>query len=213
MTALDWPAADPDPTNPTGAAAPVEPAAPVPSSAGPVPTIGVDPGQTWTAAVLRVADHAVYGWTLGPPGPDGQLMPSALNKIDNWVGFGSYARRIVAALDELVEYAIREYGEVRVAVEVPHVPTGYGELAKRPNKMPVQDWVMPRQVACVVLGAYPAAKTVTPDGFGRRPTAEYPKELRGRKPPHWGPNEARQGERDHQRAAYDVAGVAARLPR
>lgn len=67
--------------------------------------------------------------------------------------------------------------------------------------------------AAAVLGAYPTARPVQPDHLGRRPAGEYPVELRGTRPPSWGPCEARGGERDHERAAYDVAGLAMTQPR
>ncbi|WP_157252793.1 hypothetical protein [Nonomuraea typhae] len=34
-----------------------------------------------------------------------------------------------------------------------------------------------------------------------------------RRPDHWGPCEARRGERDHERAAYDIAGAGPRILR
>ena len=42
------------------------------------PTIGVDPGQTWTAAVLRIGDHAEHGWTMGPVDKFGTVRRDAL---------------------------------------------------------------------------------------------------------------------------------------
>lgn len=179
-----------------------------------MPTIGVDPGQTWTAAVLRVADQGIHGWTLGPAMIDGLTRRAALAEVDNWDAFAAYVARLVDALDDLVEYAVRRFGEVRVAVEVPSVPIGWQPGGhKRFQRLPMRDWVIPRQVAAAVLGQYPTAKVIRPDGFGARPASEYPHELRGRRPPGWGPNETPRRERDHERAAFDVAGVAARVPR
>jgi hypothetical protein len=180
----------------------------------PLATIGVDPGQTWTAAVLRVADFGVHGWTIGPTDQHGTVRRDLLNALDNWDAFSRYVVRLVDALDELVSYAERTYGEVRVAVEVPHVPVGFADGgARRFQRMRLCDWVMPRQVASAVLGQYPEARTVEPDGHGARPAGEYPKELRGTRPPQWGRCEAPRGDRQHERAAYDVAGVAMHLPR
>ncbi|MCI2423063.1 hypothetical protein MOQ72_37165 [Saccharopolyspora sp. K220] len=186
---------------------------PTPPASDPLPVIGIDPGQTWTACVLRVEDHAEFGWTMGPVGANGQLLKSALSDPDNWVAFGRYVAKLRDALDELVDHAIQRWGVVRIGVEVPHVPVGYRNSSPKFQRLPVRDWLVPRQVAAAVIGAYPEAKKVVADGHGRRPASEYPRELRGARPHHWGPNQFRNGERDHERAAYDVAGVAARMPR
>jgi hypothetical protein len=181
----------------------------------PVPTIGVDPGQTWTAAVLRVGDAAVHGWTMGPVDRFGTVVRDALNEVDNWDAFARYTARLIAGLDELVDYARTRWGEIRVGIEVPGVPIGWqpGSHPQKFQRLPMRDWLIPRQVAAVVLGAYPGARLIRPDGMGRRPALEYPADLRGSRPPDWGPCEARKGERDHERAAYDVAGRAMVLPR
>lgn len=196
-------------------AIPAEPQqAQVPPMSSP-PTIGVDPGQTWTAAVLRVGDSAVHGWTLGPVDRSGTVRRDALNDVDAWDAFGRYADRLITGLDELVEYARARWGEVRIGVEVPGVPIGWQDGGGHPKfrRLPMRDWVVPRQVAASVLGAFPHARLIQPDHLGRRPAGEYPVELRGRSPSGWGPCEARNGERDHERAAYDVAGLAMVLPR
>lgn len=178
------------------------------------PTIGVDPGQTWTAAVLRVGGYGVHGWTMGPTDKYGVVRRELLNETDNWDAFSRYVLRLVDALDDLVQYAEQTYGEVRVAVEVPHVPIGFQEGApRRFQRMRLCDWIIPRQVASAVLGQYPEAKAIVPDKYGGRPAEEYPKELRGTRPQHWGPNEAPRGDRNHERSAYDIAGVAALMPR
>ncbi|GAA3029881.1 hypothetical protein [Actinokineospora globicatena] len=178
-----------------------------------MPVVGVDPGQTWTAAVLRVGDTAVHGWTMGPIDARGELDRTAFNDEDDWVAFARYVAKLAEGLDALVDYAAERWGRVRVGVEVPRVPVGLlpGAPAKY-HRIPLRDWVMPRQVAAAVLGRYPTAVPVYPGGHGRHPTAGYPAELRGTRPPSWGINEARRGERDHERAAYDVAGEAARMP-
>lgn len=159
--------------------------------------------------MLRVGERAVHGWTIGPVDRAGTVRREALNDVDNWDAFALYVRRLVGALDQLVTYAIDRYGRVRVAVEVPIVPLGYQPgSARKFQRLPVRDWLGPRQVAAAVLGAYPESRVVRPDRFGRRPLADYPRELRGHRPAVWGPNEARGGERDHERAAFDIAGAA-----
>lgn len=180
----------------------------------PLPTIGVDPGQTWTAACLRVGDYGEHGWTIGPVDKYGTLRRDALNEVDDWQALRRYIARLMDGLETLVEYAIDKYGEVRVGVEVPLVPVGWrpGSVQKF-QRMPMRDWIVPREVASAVLGGYPEAKVIVPDGYGARPAAMYPKELRGTRPPDWGPNEVPNHERDHERAAYDIAGAAAREPR
>ena len=65
------------------------------------PTIGVDPGQTWTAAVLRIGGHADHGWTIGPVDKFGTVRRDALNQVDNWDHFALYVRRLRQGLDEL----------------------------------------------------------------------------------------------------------------
>lgn len=182
----------------------------------PVPTIGVDPGQTWTAAVLRVGEAGVHGWTLGPRDRFGVLRRDSMNKVDDWENFRLYVERLVAALDQLADYATSRYGSVRIGVEVPHVPISWrpNESPRNPRfpRLPMRDWVIPRQVSSAVLGAFPTARVVHPDGHGSRPATEYPPELRGTRPSDWGPNETPRRERDHERAAYDVAGIASRMP-
>jgi hypothetical protein len=99
-----------------------------------------------------------------------------------------------------------------VACKVVTPPGGWIALA---------DWLVPRQVVAGVLGAAPSTILIRPDGHGkRRPVAEhYPAALwptrgaRGGRPATWGPCEARRGEREHERAAYDIAGAAAALLR
>jgi hypothetical protein len=198
----------------TGAAnepAPAWPTVPAPTLP---PTIGVDPGQTWTAAVLRVGDAPVHGWTMGPVDRFGVVIRGALNQVDNWDAFARYAARLIAGLDELAAYANGRWGEVRVGIEIPGVPIGWQPgSAPKFQRLPMRDWLIPRQVAAAVIGAYPAARLIRPDGLGRRPAGQYPKDLRGVRPPDWGPCEAPKGERDHERAAYDVAGRAMVLPR
>ena len=207
--------APPDTTPADGAAAAPSavPVPAVPEPATSLAVIGVDPGQTWTAAVLRVGDFAEHGWTMGPVDRFGQLERGALNEVDDWAAFSRYVDRLRRALDELVDYAVHRYGAVRLGVEVPHVPIGWRPGSnKKFNALPMRDWVVPRQVTAAVLGAYPEARLVTPDGHGGRPAGEYPAEVRGSRPHGWGPNETPRRERDHERSAYDVAGIAATMP-
>lgn len=175
--------------------------------------IGIDPGARWTAAVLRIGDHPVHGWTYGPVNRIGELDAAALANPDDWAAFSRYAGRILDALGQLVTEAEQHHGAVRVAIEAMHVPVGWLSVAHgRYNRLPLVDWLIPTRMVAAVLGAYPDARLVPPDKLGRRPAEDYPRELRGPRPADWGPGEARRGERDHERAAYDVAGLAATMP-
>ncbi|RJQ70555.1 hypothetical protein D5S17_28925 [Pseudonocardiaceae bacterium YIM PH 21723] len=189
------------------------PAAPVrPPDLGTPPCIGVDPGAKWTAAVLRVGDYAEHGWTMGPIDRRGVLDSAALDDVDDWYAIQRYMVKMLTGLDQLVDYATDRYGAVRVGVETPKVPVGYQPNSRLANRLPMGEWLLPKLFTAAVIGAYPASRLVLPDKLGRRPATEYPRELRGTRPPGWGPNEARRGERDHERAAYDIAGLAAVMP-
>jgi len=185
-----------------------------PSSARTLAVIGIDPGARWTAAVLRTGDYASYGWTYGPVNRLGELDAAALSDPDDWAAFSRYAGRVLDALGQLVTEAEQHHGgAVRVAIEALHVPVGWKSVGHgRYNRLPLVDWLTPCRMVAAVLGAYPDARLVQPDQLGRRPAEDYPRELRGPRPANWGPCEARRGERDHERAAYDVAGLAAAMP-
>lgn len=184
-----------------------------PEPAPALPVIGIDPGARWTAAVLRIGDHASYGWTYGPVNRLSELDPAALDNPDDWAAFGRYAGRVLDALGRLLTEAEQHHGAVRVAIEALNVPVGWKSTGHgRYNRLPLADWLTPCRMVAAVLGAYPDARLVRPDQLGRRPASDYPRELRGPRPADWGPCEARRGERDHERAAYDVAGLAAAMP-
>lgn len=191
------------------APAPAVTPAPAPALA----VIGIDPGARWTAAVLRIGDHPVHGWTYGPVNRLGELDVAALDNPDDWAAFSRYAGRVLDALGKLVTEAEKHHGGVRVAIEAMHVPVGWRSVAHgKYNRLPLADWLTPTRMVAAVLGAWPDARLVAPDHLGRRPAENYPRELRGARPADWGPGEARRGERDHERAAYDVAGLAAEMP-
>ncbi len=193
-------------TSPAASTSTAEPAAAL-------PVIGIDPGARWTAAVLRVGDHPVNGWTYGPVNRLGELDAAALSNPDDWAAFGRYAGRVLDALGQLVTEAEKQHGAVRVAIEALNVPVGWRSVGHgRYNRLPLVDWLTPCRMVAAVLGAYPDARLVLPDQLGRRPAEDYPRELRGPRPADWGPGEARRGERDHERAAYDIAGLAAAMP-
>ncbi|MBB4920995.1 hypothetical protein [Streptosporangium saharense] len=177
-----------------------------------VAVLGIDPGRRWTAGVLRVGADALDGWTLGPVAPDGRPDATALDNVHDLTAWGRWMARIVDA----VERTIEQYGApVRLATEVVVPPGGRIALA---------DWLIPRQVVAGLLAFDPGTILVRPDGHGKahydrdgagrlvraRPVqAAYPVPFHpGARPSTWGPSEARRGERDHERAAYDIAGAA-----
>jgi len=171
--------------------------------------VGVDPGARWTACVLRLGDYAVTGWTLGPVDSAGQPDAKALDEVDDLDALGRYVDRLVDRLNSTVDEAFRLADAVRVGVESIRVPSGWRH--GRPSRVQLSDWLIPRSVVVGVRTAFPDVRLVLPGGNGR-PRDDYPAELRRRRPPGWGPNEAPRGERDHERSAYDVAGRALAMP-
>ncbi|MCI0689098.1 MAG: hypothetical protein L0Y54_17985, partial [Sporichthyaceae bacterium] len=113
-------------------------------------------------------------------------------------------------LDGLYDQAER-YGPPLVAVEVPGPPRGTGRL-------PVRDWIITYSVAWSVIGRFDGVRLVRPGRHGGRHLVAgadrlglartYPSALVHRRPRMWGPCEAPQRRRDHERAAYDIAGAA-----
>ena len=189
-----------------------QPAEPAPDVAGRLAVIGVDPGARWTAGVLRFGDYAAIGWTLGPTDVHGMPQAAALDNHDDWHAATRYLSRIVAQVEATADYADRHRPSgVRIAVEVPRVPTGF--ISGRYNRIALSDWLTPQRVTAAIVAAFPGARLVLPDQLGGKGSAsDYPRELRGARPPHWWANETKKRERDHERAAYSVAGVAAERP-
>ncbi|WP_038843412.1 hypothetical protein [Salinispora arenicola] len=169
-----------------------------------VAVLGIDPGARWTAGVLRVGDAAVTGWTVGP-GDDA----ARLADPDDVAAVAAYVARVTAQV-EATMVLMADYPRRRLAVEMIRVPVGW-RYGKR-TSVRLTDWLVPRQVGVAIIGRWPTTRLIAPDRHGRRELADYPAELRRRRPPGWPPNEAPRGERDHERAAFDVAGVAARMP-
>jgi hypothetical protein len=175
--------------------------------------LGVDPGSRWTAGVLRYGEAALYGWTVGPRDAAGDRDRTALDDADDVAAVSRYLARIVEMIDSTLDRAEKVHGltVLRLAVETIAVPIGYAKGGRR-SSIAVVDWLVPRQVVIGVLAVYPDARIVLPDAHGRAALDTYPVQLRRRRPPDWGPNETVRGERDHERAAYDIAGVAAGMP-
>ncbi|MFI0425111.1 hypothetical protein [Spongiactinospora sp. 9N601] len=179
----------------------------------PVPAVlGIDPGRRWTAGVLRAGDTALHGWTLGPVDASGHPDPTGADSVHDLAAWGRYMVRIIDAIeDTIARHKAGAYaapgGPVVLAVEMVVPPGGRIALA---------DWLIPRQIVAALVAYDPGAVLVAPGGHGKaRPVVEhYPPALwptkgaTGGRPASWGPCESRRGERDHERAAWDVAGVA-----
>jgi hypothetical protein len=183
-----------------------------------VAVLGIDPGRRWTAGVLRVGGEAVHGWTLGPVTEDGRPDPSAVDDVYGpgaLVAFGLYAARVLDAIEDTMGRAPGG-GRVMLACEIAEPRPG--------GRIPLADWLVPRQLCAAIVAYDTRTVMIRPGGYGLAHKAvrdgriqdHYPAALwpaRGRtggRPASWGPCEARRGERDHERAAYDIAGAAAR---
>jgi hypothetical protein len=189
-----------------------------------IAVLGVDPGRRWTAGVLRVGPAALHGWTVGPVDDKGVPSPSAVDNVHDLRAWARYMARVVDTIEATAEqYRAAGGDRVFLACEVVTPPGGRIALA---------DWLIPRQVVAGLLAYDPSVLLIRPADHGKahydrgadgrlvraRPvSANYPPELwptkgkAGGRPSTWGPIESRRGERDHERAAYDVAGAGAEL--
>jgi len=188
--------------------------------------LGIDPGRRWTAGVVRVGAAAAHGWTIGPVDEAGDPSPAAVDNVHDLAAWARYMARLIDVIEATVErHRVAGGGRLHLACEVV-IPPGPS------TRLRLADWLIPRQIVAGLLAFDPAVILVGPDDHGKahydrdsshrlvraRPVSEhYPPELWpakgpvGGRPASWGPNEARRGERDHERAAYDVAGAAAEL--
>ena len=172
-----------------------------------IAVLGIDPGRRWTAGVLRVGRDALHGWTLGPTDAAGRP-DAAADDVHDLAAFGRYMARVIDAIEDTMARAPAG-GRVALACEAVVPPGG--------RRIALGDWLIPRQIVAALVAYDPRTVLVQPDAHGQaRPVAEhYPPALwpaKGRlggRPASWGPCEARRGERDHERAAYDIAGAAA----
>ncbi|RFU41309.1 hypothetical protein DZF91_12545 [Actinomadura logoneensis] len=195
-------------------------------AAGPA-VLGIDPGRRWTAGVLRVGDRPWDGWTLGPVDAEGRPDPSATDNADDLAAFARYQRRVLDMVEATVDrHREAGGGPVYLACEVTVPPAG--------RRIALADWLIPRQLVAGLLAYDPGLVLVRADQHGRahydrdaagrlvraRPLSDHyppafwptrPGDGPGGRPAGWGPCEARRGERDHERAAWDIAGAGARI--
>lgn len=174
--------------------------------------LGLDPGRRWTAGVLRVGDCPLYGWTVGPVDAEGHPDPAGADDVHDVAAWGRYMRRLLDVIERTVErHQGAGGGPVHLAVEVIVPPAG--------RRIALADWLVPRQIVAGLVAFDPNTLLIRTDAHGRRRPVEehYPAAFwparggRGGRPADWGPNEARRGERDHERAAWDIAGAGLRV--
>src|SRR5690606_11315554 len=142
----------------------------------------------------------------GPVDAEGGPAASAVDDVDDVAAWARYMRRVLDAVERTVD---RAGGPVALACEVTVPPSG--------RRIALADWLVPRQILAGLLAYDPGTVLIRTAAHGRRRPVEshYPPELwparggRGGRPASWGPNEARRGERDHERAAWDIAGAGA----
>ncbi|MFE3454977.1 hypothetical protein ACFXJ8_39245 [Nonomuraea sp. NPDC059194] len=188
---------------------------------GEVAVLGIDPGRRWTAGVLRAGERALHGWTIGPVDVAGRPSAAAVDNVHDLAAWARYMGRLIDVVEATVQaHQVAGGRPVRLACEVVVPPGGRIALA---------DWLIPRQIVAGLLAFDPTVMLIAPGGHGKRHydrdgagrlvrarpvTADYPPEFwpakgqSGGRPAGWGPCEARRGERDHERAAYDIAGAA-----
>lgn len=181
----------------------------MPDPSGVLAVVGVDPGARWSAGVLRAGDAALWGWTVGPHDHEGR--PVAIADPDDLAAVSTYADRVAEMVERTIRYA-EKAGHQRIRIAIEEVRTPIGWQYGRRTRITLADWLTPRCVAMAIRGAWPDARWVPAARHGQRDRMAYPIELQRSRPPSWPPNEARRGERDHERAAFDIAGVGATLP-
>jgi hypothetical protein len=173
-------------------------------------SLAFDPGSKFTAGLLREGAEAVDGFTLAlayPEGPDRNAV------LDDHEALRAYTDRIT---EQGLALWDRHYAgkPVRVVVEAAYRPsTGKGR-----GRIPLRDWIVPKLVVAAITTCFPGAVILPPQGAGGRHKVSnggtgrladyYPAALIGRRPATWGPNEEPRGSRDHEQAAYTLAGLA-----
>jgi hypothetical protein len=173
-------------------------------------TLAFDPGSKFTAGLLREGAEAIDAFTLALAYPDAGD-PNAV--LDDHEALRAYTDRIT---EQGLTLWDKHYAgkPVRVVIEAHNRPRRGG----RYGNIPIRDWVIPRMVIAAVTSAFPGAVILPPQRAGGRhkvsnggtgrPADYYPAVLIGRRPTSWGLNEAHDRVRDHEQAAYTLAGLA-----
>lgn len=184
------------------------------------PTLGVDPGERWVGLCVRVGLAVVDACTVelppaSDPGADRVRVERLLSRMDALADRHEADARVAAQMRGVV--LADGQSPWRVAVESATRPSAYLRGEKVPQRVNVY-WSTAQALALyyAVLAAYPAAVIVAPDHHGKRHQASacgsgnalnyYPPELVRLRPHDFTDSDAQ--DRDHERAAFDVAGVA-----
>jgi hypothetical protein len=211
--------------------------APAPGSTLHVPTvpmIAVDSGSVWTAVVVRIGTQALDGATLGLLDARGGPLAASYRQLrgegltvfwreflDNHEALRATRDRVLDQIDRFWEHYLSEAYAAgadgfRIVAETTHLPKrGNGGT---PSRMPPRDWVLPRELAAAIAGRFTGTVLVEANSHGGRHLVSnggtgragdyYPRSLIGPRPAHWGPSEHPRHIRDHEQAAYTLAGEA-----
>jgi hypothetical protein len=199
-----------------------------------VPTIAVDPGCPWTGLVVRIGKEVRDGATLGLLDANGQPLTPHYNGLrgealtEFWRAYLDDHEALRATRDRVLDQIdiwwerflpdARRAGAdgFRVVAETSRLPkrgNGGG-----PSRVPPRNWVLPRELAAAISARFSGAVLIEPNSHGGRhlprnggtgrPQDYYPRELIGPRPRHWGLSEHPRRVRDHEQAAYTLAGEA-----
>jgi hypothetical protein len=173
------------------------------------PMLAFDPGSKFTAGLLREGIYAINGFTLAlayPDDPD----PNAV--LDDHEALRVYTDRITQAGLDVWDSHLPDK-PVRVVIEAANRPT----KVSRYGRVPLRDWVIPQRIMTAVTTCFPGAVILAPQHAGGRhkrskggtgrPADYYPPNLIGPPPPGWLTEEPER-RRDHEQAAYTLAGLA-----
>jgi len=148
--------------------------------------IGIDPGPKYTGVVVRQGEEVLHASTYVRPK---DMLPIT------WA---------VTVTNLVLTDVIAKYPEAKVGIEGVTVPNAYngGKLAMINPKSTIH--------LGIVVGAFafalPDAVIVRPGKNGSQPV--YPACLSGRRPSELAGTNAGAGTRNHEKSAYDVAGLA-----
>lgn len=155
-------------------------------------TIGIDPGARYTGVAVRDAEgNVLHASTI--------KRADATDPVD-------WAKESVTFVKEDV---LPFFPDHQVGIEKVTTPNPY--MNGRRTFLNPKDLISLALVVGAMAVSFPDAVLVRPGKNGSQPLASYPDALRGRRPKDL-PGRS-DGSRDHQRSAYDVAGVAEQLHR